>query len=130
VIVVDASALALALLDDGPLGDKARTVLTNDTDWAAPAHLLTEVRSVIRGHVLGSKLTLDRAGDAITTLTALTISLSDCQPLLPRIWQLRHNLTSYDAAYAALAESLDASLATADTGLTNASGITCTTIAI
>jgi len=130
VIVVDASALALALLDDGPLGDNARTVLTNDTDWAAPAHLLTEVMSVIRGHVLGSNLSLDRASDAITTLTALTISLSDCQTLLPRIWQLRHNLTSYDAAYAALAESLDAPLATADTGLTNASGITCPTIAI
>ena len=130
MIVIDASALALALLDDGPLGDKARTVLTNDTDWAAPAHLLTEVMSVIRGHALGSKLSLDRAGDAITTLTALTISLSDCQTLLPRIWQLRHNLTSYDAAYAALAESLDAPLTTADTGLANATGITCTTIPI
>jgi predicted nucleic acid-binding protein len=130
VIVIDASTLALALLDDGPLGDKARAVLTNDTDWAAPAHLFTEVMSVIRGHVLGSKLSLDRADDAIATLAALTISLSDCQTLLPRIWQLRHNLTSYDAAYAALAESLDAPLATADTRLTNATGITCTTITI
>jgi predicted nucleic acid-binding protein len=130
VIVVDASALALALLDDGPLGDTARAALTNDTDWAAPAHLLTEVMSVIRGHVLGSKLTLDRADDAIATLAALTISLSHCQTLLPRIWQLRHNLTSYDAAYVALAESLNASLATADTRLTNATGITCTTTAI
>lgn len=130
MIVVDASAPALALLDDGPLGDKARIVLTNDTDWAAPAHLVTEVMSVIRGHVLGSKLSLDRADDAITTLAALTISLSDCQGLLSRIWQLRHNLTSYDAAYIALAEALDAPPATADTRLTNAAGITCTIIAI
>jgi predicted nucleic acid-binding protein len=130
VIVIDASALALALLDDGPLGDKSRTVLTNDTEWAAPAHLLTEVMSVIRGHVLGSKLSLARAGEAITTLTELTISLSDCQTLLTRIWQLRHNLTSYDAAYVALAESLDAPLVTADVRLTNSSGSTCATIAI
>jgi len=130
VIVVDASALALALLDDGPLGDSARTALTNDTDWAAPAHLITEVMSVIRGHVLGSKLSLDRADDAITTLAALTISLSDCQTLLPRIWQLRHNLTSYDAAYVALAESLEAPLTTADTRLTAAAGITWATIAV
>ena len=130
MIVVDASALALALLDDGPLGDSARTALTNDTDWAAPAHLITEVMSVIRGHVLGSKLSLDRADDAITTLAALTISLSDCQTLLPRIWQLRHNLTSYDAAYVALAESLEAPLTTADTRLTAAAGITWATIAV
>jgi predicted nucleic acid-binding protein len=107
VIVIDASALALALLDDGPLGDRARTVLTNDTDWAAPAHLLAEVLSVLRGHVLGSKLSLDRAGEAITALSGMVISLSDCQAVLDRIWQLRHNLTSYDAAYVALAESLN-----------------------
>jgi len=86
--------------------------------------------SVIRGHVLGSKLSLDRADDAITTLAALTISLSDCQTLLPRIWQLRHNLTSYDAAYVALAESLEAPLTTADTRLTAAAGITWATIAV
>jgi len=107
VIVVDARALALALLDDGPLGDTARSVLTTDTGWA-PAHLLTEVVSVIRGHVLGSKLSIDRAGEAITTLAELTISLSDCRALLPRIWQLRHDLSSYYAAYVALAGSLDA----------------------
>jgi predicted nucleic acid-binding protein len=130
VIVVDASALALALLDDGPLGDTARAVLTSDTDWAAPAHLITEVMSVMRGHVLGSKLSLDRADDAITTLAALTISLSDSQTLLPRIWQLRNYLTSYDAAYIALTESLDAPLATADARFRSAAGITCATIPI
>jgi len=130
VIVIDASALALALLDDGPLGDRARTVLTNDTDWAAPAHLLAEVLSVLRGHVLGSKLSLDRAGEAITALSGMVISLSDCQALLERIWQLRHNLTSYDAAYVALAESLNAPLVTADARLINSSGISCATVAI
>jgi predicted nucleic acid-binding protein len=129
VIVVDASALGLALLDDGPLGDTARTALANDTDWAAPAHLVTEVISVVRGHVLGSKLSLTRAEDALRTLAELTMSLSDCQALVDRIWQLRHNMTSYDAAYVALAEVLDAPLVTADTRLANASGITCRTVA-
>ena len=122
MIVVDASTLALALIDAGPLGDHARAVLGSDTDWAAPAHLITEVASVIRGHVLGSKLTPARAADAITALTELTMSLSDCQILLPRIWELRHNLTAYDAAYVALAEALHAPLATADTRLANATG--------
>lgn len=130
MIVIDASALALALLDDGPLGDKARAVLTQDTDWAAPAHLLTEVMSVIRGHVLGSKLSLTRASDAIATLAAITVSLSDCQTLLNRIWERRHNLTSYDAAYVTLAEALGAPLVTADARLINATGITCSIVAI
>jgi predicted nucleic acid-binding protein len=123
MIVVDASALALALLDDGPLGETARDVLTGDTDWVAPAHLITEAMSVIRGHVLGSKLSIERAEDAVEALAGLTIALSDCQSLLDRIWDLRHNLTSYDAAYVALAESLDAPLVTADVRLENA-GIT------
>ena len=130
MIVVAASALALALLDDGPLGDKARAILTDDTAWAAPAHLLTEVMSVIRGHVLGSKLSLDRAGDAIAALAGLNVALSDCQSLLNRIWELRHNLTSYDAAYVTLAEALAAPLVTADARLINSVGITCTIIAI
>jgi predicted nucleic acid-binding protein len=95
-----------------------------------PAHLLTEVISVVRGHLLGSKLSPARADAAITALAGLTIDLSDCQSLIDRIWQLRHNLTSYDAAYVALAESLDIPLVTADARLAGSPGITCTTIAV
>jgi predicted nucleic acid-binding protein len=127
MIVVDASALALALLDDGQLGDAARDTLTRDTDWAAPAHVITEVMSVIRGHLLGSKLTLARAEDAVNALSGLNLALSDCQALLGRIWKLRHNMTSYDAAYVALAESLDVPLVTADQRLSHA-GATDVTI--
>ena len=128
MIVVDASTIALALLDDGPLGEKSRTVLSDDTEWVAPAHLITEVASVIRGHTLGSKLSTERAVDAIAALAEMTISLSDCQNLLTRIWELRHNLTAYDGAYVALAESLHVPLITADTRLANSPGITCTII--
>jgi len=74
MIVIDASPLALALLDDGPLGDTARELLARDTDWAAPAHLLTEVMSVVRGHVLGSTLSVTRASDAIAALTAIAVA--------------------------------------------------------
>jgi predicted nucleic acid-binding protein len=130
MIVIDASALASALLDDGSLGGRAREILTDDPHWTAPAHLITEVMSVIRGHVLGSKLSLDRADDAISALTSLTVTLDDCQGLLGRIWQLRHNLTSYDAAYVALAEPLDAVLVTADLRLVNVAGIACRTMSI
>ncbi len=68
MIVVDASAMVDALVDDGPVGDAARAELTGDPHWAAPSHLLIEVMSVIRGKVLGGKLGLARAQEAIETL--------------------------------------------------------------
>jgi predicted nucleic acid-binding protein len=82
--------------------------------------------SVIRGHVLGSKLALARAEDAVNALSGLNLALSDCQALLDRIWQLRHNMTSYDAAYVALAESLEVPLVTADQRLGNAGAASVT----
>lgn len=85
--------------------------------------------SVVRGHVLGSTLSVTRASDAIAALTAIVVALDDCQALLDRIWELRHNLTSYDAAYVSLAERLGVPLVTADARLINASGVTCRIIA-
>lgn len=128
MIVVDASALALALLDDGPAGKRARGVLSGDTDWAAPAHLVLEVISVIRGQLRGGKISTRRAGDAVDAVAGLAISLTDCQRLVGRVWQLRDNLSAYDAAYVALAETLDVALVTTDVRLTNAPGSTCQTV--
>ena len=65
----------------------------------------------------------DRGGDtALVNLGYVQIERHPHQPLLERIWQFRHNLTAYDAAYLALAERLDASLLTLDSGLVSVAG--------
>ncbi|WP_088959634.1 type II toxin-antitoxin system VapC family toxin [Micromonospora purpureochromogenes] len=125
VIVVDASVLADALVDDGPVGDAARSELTGDPHWAAPAHLLVEVMSVIRGKVLGGKLGLPRAQEAVDTLPSLVIDEIQTPVLLDRMWQLRGNVSAYDAAYVAAAELLACPLVTGDGRLAKASGVRC-----
>ncbi|PZG13394.1 VapC toxin family PIN domain ribonuclease [Micromonospora craterilacus] len=125
MIVVDASALADALVDDGPVGEAARAELTGDPHWAAPGHLLVEVMSVIRGKVLGRKLGLARSQEAIDALPSLVIDEVGVPLLLDRMWQLRGNVTAYDAAYVAAAELMACPLVTGDGRLTKASGIRC-----
>lgn len=125
MIVVDASALADALTDDGEMGDAARAALTADPHWAAPGHLLVEVMSVIRGKVLGRKLGPARAQEAIDLLPSLVIDEVATTLLLDRMWQLRGNVTAYDAAYVAAAELLACPLVTGDGRLAKVSGIRC-----
>jgi predicted nucleic acid-binding protein len=122
VIVVDASALALALLDDGPLGEDARDRLTADPHWVVPAHLLVEVISAIQGKVMGGKITTKRGDDAIVAVAELTIDQVDLSGLVPRMWELRENLSPYDAAYVAAAEALGCPLVTGDAKLGRAAG--------
>jgi predicted nucleic acid-binding protein len=125
VIVVDASALADALVDDGPMGDAARTALVSDPHWAAPAHLLVEVVSVIRGKALGGKLVLVRAQEAIAALPTLVIDQVGIAQLVDRMWQLRGNISAYDAAYVAAAERLACPLITGDGRLAKVTGVGC-----
>lgn len=125
MIVVDASALADALLDDGPMGAAARAALGADPHWAAPAHLFVEVVSVIRGKSFGGKVGLARANEAVAALSALVIDQVDTCQLVDRIWQLRGNLTAYDAAYVAAAEVLECPLVTGDGRLAKATGPRC-----
>lgn len=125
MIVVDASVLTDALVDDGPVGESARAHLRADPQWAAPGHLLVEVVSAIRGKVLGGKLAAARANEAIAALPQLVIVQVGAAQLVDRMWELRANLTAYDAAYAAAAEALDCPLVTGDTRLAKASGIRC-----
>lgn len=127
MIVIDASVLIDALTADGPQGQAARKAANADMDWAAPAHLITEVSSGIRGRLLGSKISRSRAEEAIRVLAELEIDLADVRTLLPRVWELRGNLTTYDAAYVALAEMYDCPLITQDVRLSSAPGIRCET---
>lgn len=125
MLVVDASVLAVALADDGPDGDAARTRLRGET-LAAPELVGLEVASVLRRQNRVGLLDARRAELAVTDLTALPIHRAAHLTLLPRCWELRDNLTTYDAVYVALAEALDATLLTGDRRLGRASGPTCT----
>ena len=125
MIVVDASVLADALIDDGPVGDAARAALAGDPHWAAPAHLLVEVASVIGGRTLGGKIGPARAQEAVDALPTLVIDQIDVACLVDRMWQLRSNITTYDAAYVAAAEALGCPLVTADGRLAKAHGVRC-----
>ena len=125
MIVVDACVVSDALVDDGPVGTSARAALATDPHWAAPAHLLVEVVSVIRGLTLAGKLGPARAREAIDALPALVIDQVETVDLVERMWQLRDNVTAYDAAYVAAAELLQCPLLTGDGRLANAPGVRC-----
>lgn len=125
MIVIDASALADALIDDGPVGDEARAALQEDLHWAAPAHLVVEVVSVIRGRVLGDKLSARRGREALRALQELAIEAIDLMGLVDRMWQLRDNLTPYDAAYVASAELFGCPLVTGDARIGRIRGVRC-----
>jgi predicted nucleic acid-binding protein len=125
VLVVDASVFADALLDDGPVGKHARMALDRDDTWAAPHHVYVEVMSVIRGRLLGQKVTFERADDAVVAFDDLTIEKVDPAQLVPRVWELRGNITAYDATYVAAAELLECPLVTGDRRLARAKGIRC-----
>ncbi len=72
---------------------------------------------MLRGLVRASKISESRAGGALVDLVELPFVRHPHEPVLQRVWQLRANLTVYDAAYVALAETLDATLVTCDSRL-------------
>ncbi|MET9417832.1 type II toxin-antitoxin system VapC family toxin [Streptomyces klenkii] len=125
LIVVDASALVLALADDGPRGESARAALAADADWAAPEHILVEVMQSLRGIYLAGQVTAERVAEVAGRLPGLTLRKVPVEPLLGRMWQLKDNLTPDDAAYVAVAEELGATLVTADLRLLRATGPRC-----
>jgi predicted nucleic acid-binding protein len=90
-----------------------------------------ETASVIRGWARGGRVDTSEAVDAIDRLSELAAERYDHEPFLSRVWELRHNLTAYDALYVALAEALDAPLVTCDARLGRAplTGVTIEVIA-
>ena len=124
MIVVDASVLATALGDDGPDGDRARARLRGER-LSAPELVDLEVASVLRRQVQGGEVDIRRAALALADLAALPLQRAPHRPLLARCWELRDNLTVYDASYVALAEALDVTLLTGDGRLARATGPRC-----
>lgn len=129
MLVIDASVLAVALLDDGPDGDTVRSRLLGE-QLAAPSMIDLEVVSVWRGLARAGQVDSRRVGLALDDLRDLPIQRAEHTPLLTRCWELRDNLTNYDAAYVALAEALDVPLLTGDQRLARSTGPRCSIEAI
>lgn len=124
MIVVDAGVVVTALADDGDEGDQVRERLKEER-LVAPHLLDLEVVSAWRRLTSAGALDDRRAELALADLGALRVERVGHGPLLGRCWELRSNLTVYDAAYVALAEALDVRLLTADHRLTEAAGVRC-----
>lgn len=114
MIVLDASAALDFLLRDEAGFDWIEQRLLDGGQVSAPHLLDTEVAHVLRTHVLGGRLDGGRAAEALADLEELPLDRYAARPLLARIWELRHNLTGYDATYVALAEALAAPLITGE----------------
>jgi len=121
LIVVDTSAIVSALAGSPPDPDLLAR-LSDDSDLHAPHLIDVEILSALRRLVATGRLTEERASDARVDFADLTILRYPHQPLADRMWELRHNITAYDAAFVALGEVLDAPVITCDGRLAAASG--------
>lgn len=124
MLVVDASVLVAALVDDGPDGERARARLRGE-GLVAPELVDLEVASALRKHCALGALDTRRAQLALADLADLPLDRAPHLPLLARCWELRENLTTCDASYVALAEALDVAMVTADARIAVAPGIAC-----
>lgn len=124
MLVADASVLAPVVADDGPDGHRFRSRLRGEA-IAGPDLLRLEVTSVLRRHLRSGRLTVDQATAAVSDVLDLPIRVFPTAPLLARAWELRDNLSVYDACYVALAEALDTLLLTADCRLATAPRVRC-----
>lgn len=122
--VVDASVVVAALLDEGRDGEWARGVLS-EPSVGAPHLLPVEVTQAIRRLVQGGSVSGDVGALALEDLADLAIALFEFGPVARRVWELRDNLTAYDAWYVALAESFEVPVATLDRRLAAAPGSRC-----
>ena len=123
MLVVDASAIAELLLVRPAAADVERHMAAHQYALHAPHLLDVEVLSALRRVVAAGDASPQRAGEAIRNLLDLRVERYPHDILVDRIWELRGNFSSYDAAYLALAEALTetgAPLLTADVRLARA----------
>ena len=121
MIVVDSSAV-IAVLVGRPRVDELEARLNDDPDLHAPHLIDIEVLHALRRLVMQGDLLEDRAQDVRSDFRDLLITRYPHEPLADRIWELRQNLTAYDATFVALAEALDRPLLTCDARLSRAGG--------
>ena len=125
MIVIDASVLANVIGDDGDDGDVARSEFRSADDVAAPDLVDVETVAVFRKRWIAGSISARRFSSAITDLESIAIVRYPTLPLMRRAYELRDNVTAYDAAYVALAETLDCELLTGDGRLGDAPGPSC-----
>jgi predicted nucleic acid-binding protein len=122
MIVVDASAMLEFLLQT-PLGTRVEARLFRDGEEFHAPHLLdVEVTQGLRRLVRSGEVTQARAAEAIADLADLDLQRHPHLDLLTRAWDIRENVTAYDAMYVALAEALDATVVTCDLPLAKTPG--------
>lgn len=117
-MVLDASAVVELLV---PRATDASRLTSGDLH--APHLLDAEVAQALRRLCRTGSMGMSHGRQALADLTELAITRYDHRPLLPRVWELRDNLTAYDAMYVALAEMLDAPLVTLDARIAGAPGL-------
>jgi len=122
VIVVDASAVLELLLATSAAKLVSERLLVSGETLHAPHLIDLEVAQALRRYSRSAELAADRGVQALSYLAQFPLTRYRHDVFLARIWELRHNLTAYDAAYVALAETLDAPLVTRDQALASAFG--------
>lgn len=122
MIVLDASAAVEWLLQTSTGLRVARHIRVSASTLHAPHLLDVEVSQALRRYVARGALDVQRAEEALQDLLDLRVQRYPHAPFLLRVWELRDNLTAYDALYIALAEALNATLLTGDTKLASAPG--------
>ena len=120
MIALDASAAVLALLNDG----EARRLVARE-NVAIPHLADSELTHALRGQVRRGRIVEHQARAALARWARLGLHRFPAVGLLARVWELRDNLSAYDATYVALAEALGCALVTADARLAQAPGPTC-----
>ncbi len=125
MIVLDASLLANVVGDDGDDGRLARDMILHHEGWCAPDLADVETVAVLRKRWLAGSLSDRRFAEAVDDLQDLDLVRFPAAPLLWRAYELRANVTAYDATYVALAEELACPLLTGDERLARAPGVEC-----
>jgi len=127
-VVLDASATVALLADDGPAGAWVAKIVAGAALFA-PELMPFEAANILRRQTLAGLLDPSEAALAHTDLAALPVRRFPYPAVADRVWGLRANLTAYDAAYVALAETLRAPLVTLDARLGRATGPRCEVLA-
>jgi predicted nucleic acid-binding protein len=123
-IVIDSSVVVAALVDSGRHGEWAEEILASGL-LLAPELVRAEATNVLRRLERAKLITTPEANAAQADLMQLDVEVFPFEPFADRIWELRHNVTSYDGWYVAIAEALKLPLATLDVPLSRSNGVTC-----
>ena len=123
-LVIDASLVVSALVDSGSTGTWAESLLATEP-LSAPHLMPVEATNILRRAAMAGNISADAASMAHADLLDLRVELFPYAPFAARVWELRDNVTSYDAWYIALAESLGSRVATLDLRLARAPGPRC-----